>query len=147
MATISMAFAVPCAASRRSVSSRACASAKGLPRGMNCFACDAQAKAEFDLICEQDHGCDPIPVTRAMSGALQTTDPRCKNQQPVSEVRRTVCTLPIDASERHVLFAEPCEHVDDARRDCEFAFEEAIGSRKRGKTRPKDLRSATVAHQ
>ena len=52
--------------------------------GMNCFACHAQAKAEFDLICERDHGCDPIPVTRAMSDALQTTDPRCKNQQPVS---------------------------------------------------------------
>src|SRR5262249_41200414 len=32
----------------------------------------------------QDHGCDRIPVTRAMSGALQRTDPRCKNQQPVS---------------------------------------------------------------
>ncbi len=54
------------------------------PLGMNCFACHAQAKAEFDLICVQDHGCDPIPVTRALSGALQRTDPRCKNQQPVS---------------------------------------------------------------
>ena len=27
-----------------------------------------------------DHGCAPIPLTRAMSGALQRTDPRCKNQ-------------------------------------------------------------------
>ena len=52
--------------------------------GQNCFVCHAEAKAEFDLICEQDHGCDPIPVTRAMSDALQRTDPRCKNQQPVS---------------------------------------------------------------
>ena len=52
--------------------------------GLNCFACHAQARAEFDLICEQDHGCDPIPVTRAMFGALQRTDPRCKNQRPVS---------------------------------------------------------------
>jgi hypothetical protein len=51
---------------------------------MNCFACHAQAKEEFDLICEQDHGCDPIPITRAMSRALQMTDPRCKNQKPVS---------------------------------------------------------------
>jgi len=51
---------------------------------MNCFACHAQARLEFDLICEQGHGCDPIPVTRAMSAALQRTDPRCKNQQPVS---------------------------------------------------------------
>ena len=52
--------------------------------GLNCFACHAQAKPEFDLVCEQDHGCDPIPVTRAMFGALQRTDPRCKNQNPVS---------------------------------------------------------------
>ena len=52
--------------------------------GMNCFACHSQAKPEFDLVCEQDHGCAPIPVTRAMFGALQRTDPRCKNQKPVS---------------------------------------------------------------
>jgi hypothetical protein len=52
--------------------------------GLNCFACHAQAKPEFDLVCEQDHGCAPIPVTRAMFGALQRTDPRCKNQKPVS---------------------------------------------------------------
>jgi hypothetical protein len=51
---------------------------------LNCFGCHVQAKAEFDLICEQDHGCEPIAVTRAMFGALQRTDPRCKNQQPVS---------------------------------------------------------------
>jgi hypothetical protein len=30
-----------------------------------------------------NHGCVPIPITRAMSGALQRTDPRCKNP-PVS---------------------------------------------------------------
>ena len=52
--------------------------------GLNCFTCHAQAKPEFDLVCEQDHGCSPIPVTRAMFGALQRTDPRCKNQKPVS---------------------------------------------------------------
>jgi hypothetical protein len=52
--------------------------------GLNCFACHAQAKPEFDLVCELDHGCAPIPVTRAMFGALQRTDPRCKNQKPVS---------------------------------------------------------------
>lgn len=52
--------------------------------GSNCFACHSQAKPEFDLVCEQDHGCAPIPVTRAMFGALQRTDPRCKSQNPVS---------------------------------------------------------------
>ena len=52
--------------------------------GGNCFACHAQARPEFDLVCEQDHGCAPLPVTRAMFGALQRTDPRCKNEKPVS---------------------------------------------------------------
>jgi hypothetical protein len=52
--------------------------------GLNCFACHSQARPEFDLVCEQDHGCAPIPITRAMFGALQRTDPRCKNGKPVS---------------------------------------------------------------
>jgi hypothetical protein len=36
------------------------------------------------LVCDTTHGCDLIPVTIAMSGALQRTDPRCKNARPVS---------------------------------------------------------------
>ena len=52
--------------------------------GMNCFACHSQARPEFDFVCEQDHGCPPIPITLAMFGALQRTDPRCKNKGPVS---------------------------------------------------------------
>ena len=52
--------------------------------GLNCFACHEKAKPEFDLVCELDHGCDPIPVTRTMFGALQRTDPRCANQKEVS---------------------------------------------------------------
>ncbi len=50
----------------------------------NCFACHVQARPEFDLICEENHGCAPIPVTPAMFGALQRTDPRCRNRAPVS---------------------------------------------------------------
>jgi hypothetical protein len=53
--------------------------------GMNCFACHQQAREEFDLICEQDHGCAPIPLTRPMFRALQKTDPRCNNQQPLTQ--------------------------------------------------------------
>ncbi len=30
------------------------------------------------MICEQGHGCDPIPLTPAMIKAIQNTDPRCK---------------------------------------------------------------------
>lgn len=51
--------------------------------GGNCFTCHVKAHAEFDLVCDNNHGCDPFPITRAMSGALQRTDPRCKNP-PVS---------------------------------------------------------------
>src|SRR5262249_48928893 len=51
--------------------------------GSNCFACHIVARPEWDLVCEMDHGCAPIPLTRAMSGALQRTDPRCDNP-PVS---------------------------------------------------------------
>jgi len=51
--------------------------------GGNCFGCHIQARPEWDLVCEMDHGCAPIALTRAMSGALQRTDPRC-NVQTVS---------------------------------------------------------------
>lgn len=43
----------------------------------NCFGCHVPAKAKWDFICEQDHGCEPIPITHAMTGALQRSDPRC----------------------------------------------------------------------
>ncbi len=52
--------------------------------GGNCFGCHVKARPEFDFVCELDHGCDPIPVTRAMIAALQHTDPRCKDAGPVS---------------------------------------------------------------
>jgi hypothetical protein len=45
--------------------------------GGNCFTCHVAARPEWDLVCEADHGCVPIPITRAMIGALQRTDPRC----------------------------------------------------------------------
>jgi len=49
--------------------------------GGNCFGCHVAARPEWDLVCEADHGCAPIPVTRAMIGALQRTDPRCDNPE------------------------------------------------------------------
>lgn len=45
--------------------------------GGNCFGCHIKAEAKYDLICEQGHGCDPIPVTREMIAAIQVADPRC----------------------------------------------------------------------
>ncbi len=53
--------------------------------GLNCFACHVKARPEFDFICEQNQGCDPIPVTREMFGALQRTDPRCGNKEVSAE--------------------------------------------------------------
>jgi hypothetical protein len=52
--------------------------------GLNCFACHIKAEEKYDLVCETGHGCDPVPVTRAMFGALQRTDPRCKGSDVVS---------------------------------------------------------------
>src|SRR5271165_3370810 len=43
--------------------------------GGNCFACHIKAQPQWDLICDNSHGCDPIPLTRAMTTALQNTDP------------------------------------------------------------------------
>jgi hypothetical protein len=53
--------------------------------GGNCFNCHVKARPEFDLVCDVTHGCDPIPFTRAMSGALQRTDPRCEHKTPISD--------------------------------------------------------------
>jgi hypothetical protein len=46
--------------------------------GGNCFACHVKAAPERDMICEQGHGCDPIPLTPTMIKAIQNTDPRCE---------------------------------------------------------------------
>ncbi len=45
--------------------------------GGNCLECHAQARPEWDMVCELDHGCDPIPINNEMIRALQKTDPRC----------------------------------------------------------------------
>lgn len=46
--------------------------------GGNCLGCHAKAEPQWDLICEQNHGCDPIPLTPTMLKAIQKTDPRCE---------------------------------------------------------------------
>jgi hypothetical protein len=44
-----------------------------------CLGCHAQAAPQWDLVCETDHGCLPLPVKPEVIGALQRTDPRCGN--------------------------------------------------------------------
>lgn len=54
--------------------------------GGNCFGCHIKAAPQFDLICEQEHGCDPIPVTREMIADIQAADPRCVEEIEVTSV-------------------------------------------------------------
>lgn len=45
--------------------------------GGNCFECHAKAEAKWDLICGEDHGCDPLPLTPSVIESIQNSDPRC----------------------------------------------------------------------
>lgn len=45
--------------------------------GLNCFNCHIKAEPKWDLICEEGHGCDPIPVTAEQIEMFQNSDPRC----------------------------------------------------------------------
>jgi hypothetical protein len=56
--------------------------------GGNCFGCHAAAKPQWDLICEQDHGCKPLPIPTATIVAIQKADPRCKAQAGAATARR-----------------------------------------------------------
>ncbi|WP_446009908.1 hypothetical protein [Candidatus Electrothrix sp.] len=46
--------------------------------GQNCLSCHAQAEPKWDMVCETDHGCAPLPITRDMIVAVQKTDERCE---------------------------------------------------------------------
>lgn len=45
--------------------------------GGNCFGCHTLAREEWDLICSDNHGCAPLPITRDVIANIQNTDPRC----------------------------------------------------------------------
>jgi hypothetical protein len=45
--------------------------------GGNCFGCHVAARPEWDLICEKDHGCAPLPIKTEQIVAIQKADPRC----------------------------------------------------------------------
>jgi len=44
--------------------------------GGSCADCHAMADSQWDFICEQGRGCDPLPIERAAIEALQDGDPR-----------------------------------------------------------------------
>ena len=43
----------------------------------NCFDCHAKAAPQWDLVCEDSHGCDPLPIGDDIIESLQDADPRC----------------------------------------------------------------------
>lgn len=45
--------------------------------GGNCFGCHVKAEPQWDFVCETGHGCDPLPLSDLLIGAIQKTDPRC----------------------------------------------------------------------
>jgi hypothetical protein len=46
--------------------------------GGNCFDCHAKAAPQWDRICEEGHGCDPLPFTADQIEMVQQGDPRCR---------------------------------------------------------------------
>jgi len=55
----------------------------------NCFGCHVLAKPQFDLICEENHGCQKLPIGRMTIKSLQKTDPRCKGTEVSLSMRAT----------------------------------------------------------
>lgn len=45
--------------------------------GGNCFDCHSAAEPQWDLVCETDHGCAPLPIGPDVIEMLQNGDPRC----------------------------------------------------------------------
>ncbi len=61
--------------------------------GGNCLSCHIKANAEFDMVCEQNRGCDPIPVTPIMAKAIQNTDPRCEAVELPDDQKQALAAL------------------------------------------------------
>ncbi len=46
--------------------------------GGNCFECHQKAEPQWDFICEEGHGCDPLPIPDFVIRWIQRNDPRCE---------------------------------------------------------------------
>lgn len=44
--------------------------------GGNCASCHTLAEPKWDLVCEKDHGCEPLPIGDDVILAIQQADPR-----------------------------------------------------------------------
>ena len=46
--------------------------------GGSCFECHRKAEPQWDFICEEGHGCDPLPIPDVLIRMIQRGDPRCE---------------------------------------------------------------------
>lgn len=44
--------------------------------GAPCVSCHSQTEHQFDFVCEDDHGCDPLPFGDDVIVGIQQADPR-----------------------------------------------------------------------
>ena len=44
--------------------------------GQDCLACHGKAEPQWDMLCDEGHGCDPLGLSPALILALQESDPR-----------------------------------------------------------------------
>jgi len=42
----------------------------------NCASCHLAADPQWDLVCKDDHGCEPLPIGDDVIAAIQAADPR-----------------------------------------------------------------------
>lgn len=46
--------------------------------GGNCLGCHSLAAPQWDLVCEDTHGCDPLPLSAEVIENIQNADSRCE---------------------------------------------------------------------
>jgi hypothetical protein len=50
--------------------------------GSSCASCHSAAEPQFDFVCEDTHGCAPLPVGNDVITAIQQSDPRPRQGAP-----------------------------------------------------------------
>ncbi len=91
--------------------------------GGSCLDCHSKAKPQWDMTCEQGHGCDPIVLpginVPLLTGAMQKTDPRCASPEPLTlkelaELKRLKELLEKKAATQAAANGQPAERTTPA---------------------------------
>ncbi len=70
-------IALSVTASSTTVRSRGGVEAVG-PLGSSCFGCHSLSAPQWDFVCEDTHGCDPLSFDLDTILRVQNSDPRCR---------------------------------------------------------------------